>query len=382
MDAQEYANALATQFDLLIALARRTNELDLWGCVNDEMRGMRDAGWSTAITAREVFEELHTLGNAGRRLERHEVRQVLCLYMQLSEAGGVYEGLRSMMAIAKLKPYSMWPFHDLVQRRGNPRRAIGPNANAMFKALASEARDIGMVKLSELLEIAFRDDIRNGIAHADYILWDDGLRLPQRNGGLGNVLTHEQMVEAVRIALLFFEILHLAKTEIATSFQPAREIYGRFSTNPPMAWRCELAEDGSYSISSDAALPTAETIAAYERQARINDRLGGKFFAIYATQVDAPVTALIDHMAAEGFEAAVVELPQDQMTALEAEIQDNNLWDARAEVAQQGVMLASPFGFRRITEANQFASVLPELPDEPDDAAEDPAPPAVPPEGA
>src|SRR5688572_8047126 len=102
MDAQEYANALAKQFDLLIALARRTNELDLWGCVNDEARGMRDAGWSTAITAREVYQELHDLGNAGRRLERHEVRQVLCLYMQLSEAGGVYEGLRSMMTIAKL----------------------------------------------------------------------------------------------------------------------------------------------------------------------------------------------------------------------------------------------------------------------------------------
>jgi len=297
---------------------------------------------------------------------------VLCLYMQMSEAGGVYEGLRSMMTIAKLKPYSMWPFHDLVQRRGNPRRVIGPNANAMFKALATEARDIGMNRLSTLLELAFRDDIRNAIAHADYILWDDGLRLPQRNGGFGNVISHEQMVEAVRIGLLFFELLHMAKAEIATSFRPAREIYGRFSSNPPMAWRCELAEDGTYSISSDTAVPTAEAIAAYEWQARINDRLGGKFFAMYVTQLDAPATALVDHMATQGFEPAIVVLPQDQMTALETEVQDNGLWDARAEVAQQGVLLASPFGFRRITEPNEFASVLPELPNEPEDAAEDP----------
>jgi len=142
-----------------------------------------------------------------------------------------------------------------------------------------------------------------------------------------------------------------------------------------MAWRCELAEDGSYSISSDAAVPTAETIAAYERQARINDRLGGKFFAIYTTQVDAPVTALIDHMAAIGLEAAVVELPQDQMDTLATGVQDNNLWDTRTAVAQQGVMLASPFGFRRITEVNQFDSVLPEPSD--DDDGEDDAPPAA-----
>jgi len=280
-----------------------------------------------------------------------------------------------MLAIAKLKPYSMWPFRDLVQRRGAPVRIIGPNANATFKALATDAREIGMVRLSELLEVTFRDDIRNGIAHTDYILWDDGLRLPRRNGGLGTVLSYDGVINAVRVGLVFFDLLHATKSEIANAFRPAREIYGRFSANPPMAWRCEWAEDGSYSISSDAAVPTPEAIAANERQARINNRLGGKFLAMYVTQIDAAATALINHMATEGFEAAIVVLPRDQMTELVTEVQDSGLWDTRAEVVADGTLLASPFGFQRIADVNQFASLLPELPDEADDAV-DGAPPA------
>ena len=37
--------------------------------------------------------------------------------------------------------------------------------------------------LNDLLGRVLRDDVRNGICHADYILWGDGLRLRRRNGG-------------------------------------------------------------------------------------------------------------------------------------------------------------------------------------------------------
>lgn len=374
MTPEEYDKAMSKQLGLLVGFARQVNELDLWGCVMTEARGMQDAGWDTSITAHEVFDELLALGQLNRPLTRPELRSALALYMQLAEAGGVYEGLKSMMSVIKLKPYSMWPFHDLVQRRGNPRRVIGPNANAMFKTLASEARDIGMVRLSELLEDTFRDDIRNGIAHADYIMWNDGLRLRRRNGGLATTLRYDGVLDAVRIGQIFFDLLHNARGHIASAFRPAREIYGRFSENIPAAWRVEWAQEGSYSLSSRAAPPTREAIAAYEKQQRINDKLGGKVMAVYVVQMDAAATALIDHMAAEGVDPTLVALPEVQMTALVTEVEDNGLWDARAEVAQQGVLLASPFGFRRITEVNQFASVLPKLPDEADNTVDEAAP--------
>jgi hypothetical protein len=102
-----------------------------------------------------------------------------------------------------------------------------------------------MTGLARLLEIAFRDDIRNGMAHADYILGPDGLRLPRRNGGQPVVVSHQQMQDALQIALFFFELLQAFQQATAQTFRPARTVIGRFSENPPMPWTIELAEDGT-----------------------------------------------------------------------------------------------------------------------------------------
>ena len=119
------------------------------------------------------------------------------LYCQLAEAGGAYEALKNIMGVFALKPYLLWPFKDLVRVKKSPDRVIGPNANATFRDLANTAREIGFVRLSELLELAFRDDVRNGVSHADYVIWNDGLRLPMRNGGYGARLSFRELDEAI-----------------------------------------------------------------------------------------------------------------------------------------------------------------------------------------
>ncbi len=139
--------------------------------------GAQDAGWATTITANQVFEEFVAISNSKQPVSRMRLRHILMLYCQLAEAGGIYESLKNMMGVVTLKPYLLWPFKDLVRVRQAPKRVIGPNANATFRDLAVTAKDMGLVRLSSLLELAFRDDIRNGISHADYVIWNDGLRL-------------------------------------------------------------------------------------------------------------------------------------------------------------------------------------------------------------
>ena len=171
------------------------------------------------------------------------------------------------MQVAQLKAYNLWPFQDLVRVRQQPRAVIGPNANAMFRRLAEVAAAIGMTELSRLLEITFRDDIRNAMAHADYILGPFGLRLRRRNGGNPLVVSHEQMQDALQIALFFFELQQDFRNRVAESFRPARTIVGRFSDNYPMPWTIELSDDGSFSISGSSPGPQVD--ADYERQQRI-----------------------------------------------------------------------------------------------------------------
>ncbi|MGY3260459.1 hypothetical protein [Pseudomonas chlororaphis] len=360
MDPQAYLRALNTQLTYLFTYALRINEIDTAAAMFGEFRGMQDAGWSTVATAHEVFHELKALGSKGAPLTRPELRQVLCLYAHLAEAGGVYEGLLNTLQVAQLKAYNLWPFQSLVRVRQEPRAIIGPNANAMFRRLAQVATAIGMTGLASLLEIAFRDDIRNGMAHADYTLVPEGLRLRRRNGGQPVFVSNDDLVVALQIALFFFELLQRFQQATMESFRPARSIVGRFSENLPMAWRIELTNDGKFSISSDAPGPQVDT--SYERQQRINDHLGGRMVtAFVGPGIDIPPALLAD-ISAAGFEVSIVGFKSsEQFDALVAEIEEFGLWapNPNVESAVGATLMATPFGFRQVSTGSEFQAWLP-----------------------
>jgi hypothetical protein len=358
MEPVIYLRALHRQFTLLWAFATRINEVDTAAAISGEFRGMQDAGWSTVHTSREVFGELKVLGNKGAPLTKPELRQVLCLYSQLAEAGGVYESLLNTMQVVQLKAYNLWPFQDLVRVRHQPRAVIGPNANAMFRRLAQVAHAIGMPHLSRLLEITFRDDIRNAMAHADYILGPDGLRLRRRNGGNPVVVSHQQMLNALQIALFFFELQERFRNDVAQGFRPARTIIGRFSDNYPMPWTIELADDGSFSIAGEAPGPQVD--AAFERQQRINNRLGGRVVAAYLAPEAALSPDLLAAITAAGLEPLVVAMDTaEAYNALLAEVEAQGLWDPAPNLDGAAVLMITPFGFRWIATGAEFDDWLP-----------------------
>ena len=364
MEPQAYIQALNVQFTYLFAYARKINEIDTAAALFGEFRGMQDAGWNTVATAHEIFHELQALGSKEEPLTRAELRQILCLYSQLAEAGGVYEGLLNTMQVAQLKEYNLWPFQDLVRVRQVPRVVVGPNANAMFRRLAQVANEIGMIGLARLLEITFRDDIRNAMAHADYILVPDGLRLRRRNGGHPMLVTNAQVTTALQIALIFFELLQNFQQQVAEAFRPARTIVGRFSANPPMPVTIELTEEGSFSISCNAPGPQVD--AAYERQSRINDRLGGRIVTAYVGPgTDAP-PALITNISEIGFEVQVVGMETaEQLADLTAEVDEHDLWDPAPNPgnADNALLMVTPPGFRRISDMAEFQAWLPVVED-------------------
>jgi hypothetical protein len=360
MDAQVYIQALNTQLTYLFAYARKINEIDTAAALFGEFRGTQDAGWSTVATAHEVFRELKALGSKRTPLNRAEIRQVLCLYAQLAEAGGVYEGLLNTMQVAQLKAYNLWPFQSLVRVRKAPRAVIGPNANAMFRHLAEVATAIGMTRLARLLELAFRDDIRNGMAHADYILGLDGLRLRRRNGGQSMLVSYAEVTSAIQIALFFFELLGAFQQSTAESFRPARTIVGRFSVNPPMPCKIELTSDGKFSITNNVSGPQVD--AAYERQKRINDRLGGRMVTAYLPPSTEVPSELLAEISAIGFEVLIIDFEgAAQFAALVAEVEEHGLWDptTNAEIAHNALLIATPPGFRWISTGVEFEAWLP-----------------------
>ncbi|MGN5261999.1 hypothetical protein ACTG1L_15900 [Aeromonas hydrophila] len=358
MKPTDYAHALNTQLTYLFTYARTINEIDTAASLSGEFRGMQDAGWSTVQTAYEVFEELKSLGNKGAPLTKPELRQMLCLYAQLAEAGGVYEGLLNTMRVAQLKEYNCWPFQNLVRVRQEPRAVIGPNANAMFRCLAKVAKEIGMTGLARLFEIAFRDDIRNGMAHADYILDPEGLRLRRRNGGLPVVVSFQQLEDSLQIAIFFFELLQSFQQATMEMFRSPKTIIGRFSNNPPMPWTIELTENGALRISSSS--PGLQVDATYERQKLINDRLGGRVVAAYiAPGTDVP-PKLLTEIEEVGFDVLMIEMETtNQYEELVSEVNVHGLWDPAPTPDGVTVLMVMPSGFRWIATSADFRAWLP-----------------------
>ncbi|MBX9829542.1 MAG: hypothetical protein K2Y27_31700 [Xanthobacteraceae bacterium] len=361
MKVPDYANDLNAQFTYLIEWARAISELDMAGALFGEFRGMQGPGWSTTITAYEVNAELKALATKGAPLTVPEFRQVLCLYAQLAEAGGVYESISNLMGVVQNKPYSLWPFRDLVRVRQSPKRVIGPNSNAMFRRLAQTAIDIGMPKLASLLETAFRDDIRNGMFHADYIIANDGLRLRRRNGGQVIVVPYDELERALSIGLAFFDLLDVNLREARETFRPARKIIGRFSANPPMEYTVELGENGQFSISTKS--PGAQTNPAYERQERINAYLGGRVFAAFASGAGDEATSLLEEIQLLGFDVPLVVLGDEQkLTQILDEVDQYELSRAGSQsiYGENSLLLATPSGFARISSVTEFQALLPE----------------------
>jgi hypothetical protein len=99
MDTKTFVNLLNEHLSHLYAFARQINELDFAASLAGEFRGMQDPGWSTTITAHEVFSEISAVSQKTGPISRAEFRVMLMLYCQLSEAGGVYEGLKNIMGV-------------------------------------------------------------------------------------------------------------------------------------------------------------------------------------------------------------------------------------------------------------------------------------------
>lgn len=312
----------------------------------------------------EVAAELGALSRSGRPLTRPQLRQVFALYAQLSEAGGFYETISNVMGVLARRPYTMWPFRTLVRVRQNPRRIIGPHANAVFRDMATSAEQVGLLGLASVLEEAFRDDLRNAISHSDYTFAPEGIRLRRRNGGYPDVVSYEHFADAVSKGLGFFELVRQHWAEIVFAYHPPREVVGRFSENPPM--RYEVGYDPttrSFSLSTSSV--GFGTTPEYLRQEEINTALDRHVFAMFVAQEDAESGRIAAHLAASGFGCRVAVFPGSaELEALAADVDAKGLWDLRWKQPASGKLLASPFGFFRVDIGADFvAQVLPAVED-------------------
>lgn len=222
-----------TAFRTLFDAARARHELHFAMALMAEFRGMQDAGWNTAAETHRAFDEYFDFLE-GMEPSRMKCRIGLSFYVHLSEASGFYEVPKNMLRIAGGDGHVIWPFRNLVQRHRDTGATIAPNANKVLKDLAGHAEELGMHDLAEVFRDAFDPDIRNGYAHADYVVWNDGLRLPMRNGGRARLIPWDDFNALLTRSINFFQLLRGLVNEYILTYNPPKTIESRMQPNAPL----------------------------------------------------------------------------------------------------------------------------------------------------
>ncbi len=240
---QRFFNKAEKGFRNLFDLARSNNELHFAFSLSAEFRGEQAPGWNTAADAHAAFNEylefLEKTPNTPLK-----VRVALAFYCHLAEASGFYEIPKNMLRVAEGKPYHMWPFLELVEKHKSTGAIIAPNANKVLKDLAGHARTLGLDQLAEVFRDAFDPQLRNSYAHADYVIWEDGIRLRMRNGGNPRKIPWPEFNARLDRGMNFFLLLYQVVGEYMDSYHPPKQIRARLSAGEP---------EGLWTIHSDPA---------------------------------------------------------------------------------------------------------------------------------
>jgi hypothetical protein len=138
-----------------------------------------------------------------------------------------------MLRVVGGQPYNLWPFQDLVVTHRKTGAVIAPNANKVLRDLAGHAATLGLSELAEVFRDAFDPDIRNAYAHADYVIWKDGLRLRKRHGGFPRKVPWSEFQSRFDRGINVFHLLREIVNEYVTSYHPARHFRARMNDNEP-----------------------------------------------------------------------------------------------------------------------------------------------------
>ena len=249
-DTVKFLERAEAAFRDLFDRARSTHELHFAIALAPEFRGCQDAGWCTWEESHRAFDEYSAY------IEREppstfKARVAMSFYCHLSEASGYYEAPKNMMRIVGAEKYVMWPFLKLNSSHAATGKVVAPNANKIFRDLVGHAESLGLSDLAHCFRDAFDPDVRNGYAHADYILWTDGLRLRRQAGGHPRVISWPDFTQILLRGYNFYGILRQLIAEYVGSYATPKTIRASMAGEPATDWTIAVdATTGAFSIST------------------------------------------------------------------------------------------------------------------------------------
>lgn len=190
--------------------------------------GMEDGGWDPHLESRALLEDLNAIMQLDLPPERFPDpnstawRMGLYLYSHIVEMDAPYEVLANLLRFRLGKGYSPNPFFILLsekEKKSLGKRRLSPTRRIeLLRRLGSEAQ----MQVAELFDDFYDRDLRNAIAHSDFVLTDTTFR---SRGGSGGAAAKSVPLERVN------EAITKAKVFIGAFFgleKEARRVWGLY----------------------------------------------------------------------------------------------------------------------------------------------------------
>jgi hypothetical protein len=220
----------------LFERAKAAHELHFAMALSPEFRGTQDHGWSTAHESVLAYDQFTALVRSLDPKKTVRVRVILALYNHVAEGAGFYEIPKALLLTIEGRGNNTIPFQDLVERHRKTGEIIAPNANRIMKDLIGHASELGLSELGEAIRDAFDPDVRNAVAHADYIIRSDGLLLRRRNGGTPRIIPWDEFDALIRRGLGLFDFIRQMTSEYVHSYETPKIIRARLADESEQDW--------------------------------------------------------------------------------------------------------------------------------------------------
>lgn len=137
---------------------------------------------TSAMEAQQAFRDFEKLlampelqGESGR------VRIAFSFYLYAAESAGVWCIPKALLGALGGGYFNADPFWSQVERRATSQRNVAPNANKVMLSIANAAAELGLDDLARVFVDAFDHELRNAIAHSDYVLNHEGVHISGRH---------------------------------------------------------------------------------------------------------------------------------------------------------------------------------------------------------
>lgn len=233
--------------DNLFERTRAKDELNFALSLSGEFKAFTFTSAMESQQAFRDFDEFIALDQFRGRPIR--LRVAFSYYLYTAESAGLWCIPMAVMGVLAGGHYNIEPFNRWVRKDKSTGRNVGPNANKVMNALEGAATDLGLTDLAEIFRDGFDNDLRNGIAHSDYVVSPrEGVYVRGRHDR-SRLIRFPELESIVQRGIgLLYELRNAVK-DAQRSYETPKAVFGSMNDHDPPCWHAIYSDPVAHTFS-------------------------------------------------------------------------------------------------------------------------------------